>query len=242
LRDVFAELFEAVSHFDGRAFRTLPLLFLRPGRLSAEWKAGRRTRFVSPTNMFFFSVFLLFLVPEISGRHILDIRNMLHITVTHGAAGQASSSLSRSSPSALSHSVTSAVANALSHADYYNMRVESLASKLVLLMAPILAGIFACLLFFRRTHNGYDHVVAALYELSWLSLALAFVSALPASVEQGALAILFVLVPVHLILHLRGFYRLKFVSAVAVGVGTMALSLVAAWVLIIAITIVGIAA
>ena len=47
-------------HFDGRLWRTLPLLILNPGRLTREWAQGRRTRYVSPLAMFLFTLFVMF--------------------------------------------------------------------------------------------------------------------------------------------------------------------------------------
>jgi hypothetical protein len=55
------ELLHGVMHFDGRIWRTLPLLFFRPGRLTREWVEGKRTRYVSPLAMFLFTAFVLFM-------------------------------------------------------------------------------------------------------------------------------------------------------------------------------------
>jgi hypothetical protein len=56
------EVMHGVVHFDGRIWRTLPLLAFNPGRLTREWIRGRRTRYVSPLAIFLFSVFLMFFV------------------------------------------------------------------------------------------------------------------------------------------------------------------------------------
>jgi hypothetical protein len=54
------ELLHGVVHFDGRIWRTLPLLVFNPGRLTREWIEGRRTRYVSPLAAFLFTVFVMF--------------------------------------------------------------------------------------------------------------------------------------------------------------------------------------
>lgn len=54
------EVLHGVVHFDGRIWRTLPLLMLNPGRLTREWIEGRRTRYVSPLAIFLFTVFVMF--------------------------------------------------------------------------------------------------------------------------------------------------------------------------------------
>jgi hypothetical protein len=52
----------SVLHFDGKIWRTLPLLAWRPGELTRRFIEGERARFVSPMALFLFSVFLMFAV------------------------------------------------------------------------------------------------------------------------------------------------------------------------------------
>ena len=54
------EILHGVMHFDGRLWRTLPLLIGNPGRLTREWVEGRRTRYVSPLAIFLFTMFVMF--------------------------------------------------------------------------------------------------------------------------------------------------------------------------------------
>lgn len=54
------ELLHGVMHFDGRFWRTLPLLLVNPGKLTREWVDGKRTRYVSPLAMFLFTLFVMF--------------------------------------------------------------------------------------------------------------------------------------------------------------------------------------
>lgn len=56
------DLLHSVLHFDGKTFRTLPLLAFRPGELTRRYIDGERARFVSPLAIFLFSVFLMFAV------------------------------------------------------------------------------------------------------------------------------------------------------------------------------------
>lgn len=59
---LFEEILHGVMHFDSRIWRTLPLLFLNPGKLTREWVHGKRTRYVSPLAMYLFTVFLMFML------------------------------------------------------------------------------------------------------------------------------------------------------------------------------------
>lgn len=61
------DLAHGVLHFEGKIWRTLPLLFWRPGELTRRYVHGERARFVSPLALFLFSVFLMFAVLGILG-------------------------------------------------------------------------------------------------------------------------------------------------------------------------------
>ena len=58
----FHDLVHGVFHFEGKIWRTLPLLAWRPGRLTREYIEGRRASYVSPIALFLFVVFLSFAV------------------------------------------------------------------------------------------------------------------------------------------------------------------------------------
>lgn len=49
----------SILHFEGKIWRTLPLLFFRPGQLTRRYVHGERARFVSPLALFLFSIFLM---------------------------------------------------------------------------------------------------------------------------------------------------------------------------------------
>lgn len=59
LASIGHDLLHGVFHFEGRIWRTLPMLFTRPGALTRRYIAGERARFVSPLALFLFSVFLM---------------------------------------------------------------------------------------------------------------------------------------------------------------------------------------
>lgn len=61
-RAIGHDLLHGVLHLEGRTWRTLPMLAFRPGDLTRRYIDGERTRFVSPTAIFLFSVFLMFAV------------------------------------------------------------------------------------------------------------------------------------------------------------------------------------
>ncbi|WP_188053126.1 DUF3667 domain-containing protein [Sphingosinithalassobacter sp. CS137] len=64
---VWHEILHGVVHFEGKLWRTLPLLAWRPGELTRRYIEGERRRFVSPMALFLFSVFTMFAVFQITG-------------------------------------------------------------------------------------------------------------------------------------------------------------------------------
>jgi hypothetical protein len=56
------EFLHGLLHFDTKAWRTLPLLVVQPGRLTRNYIDGKRTSYVSPLALFLFMVFLMFFV------------------------------------------------------------------------------------------------------------------------------------------------------------------------------------
>jgi hypothetical protein len=58
----FHDFAHGVLHFEGKIWRTLPLLAWKPGELTRRYIDGQRANFVSPIALFLFSVFLMFAV------------------------------------------------------------------------------------------------------------------------------------------------------------------------------------
>ncbi len=56
------DILHGVFHFEGKIWRTLPMLAFKPGELTRRYIDGERARFVSPIALFLFSVFLMFTV------------------------------------------------------------------------------------------------------------------------------------------------------------------------------------
>ncbi|MBA3669493.1 MAG: DUF3667 domain-containing protein [Sphingomonas sp.] len=67
LKAFFHDLLHGVLHFEGKIWRTLPLLAWRPGELTRRYVDGQRASFVSPIALFLFFVFLLFAVGGLTG-------------------------------------------------------------------------------------------------------------------------------------------------------------------------------
>jgi hypothetical protein len=51
-----------ITHFDGKFFETLKYLIFKPGLISKEYIAGRRTRYLNPIRMYVFTSAIFFLI------------------------------------------------------------------------------------------------------------------------------------------------------------------------------------
>lgn len=76
------DILHGVFHFEGKLWRTLPMLVWKPGDMTRRYIHGQRARFVSPLALFLFSVFLMFAVFESVGGPIQ--LNVDQATMTNG--------------------------------------------------------------------------------------------------------------------------------------------------------------
>lgn len=65
----FHDLLHGAFHFEGRIWRTLPMLAIQPGRLTREYVDGRRASYISPIALFLFAAFLLYFTMHALGPH-----------------------------------------------------------------------------------------------------------------------------------------------------------------------------
>ncbi len=72
------DFFDDFRTFDSKFWRTLFLLFLRPGRLTLEFNSGRRVRYLHPRQMYFFvSVIFFLLLSLLGGSDLFDLQRLL---------------------------------------------------------------------------------------------------------------------------------------------------------------------
>ena len=76
LSEVGHEFLHGVTHFDGKAWTTLPMLVFGPGKLTRDYIEGKRARYIAPVPLFLLIVFLMFFV-----------LSFLHINTGGGATG-----------------------------------------------------------------------------------------------------------------------------------------------------------
>lgn len=67
VRAFFQDFVTALFNFEGKIWRTLPMLAWRPGEMTRRYIAGERARFISPIALYLFTVFAMFAVLNFSG-------------------------------------------------------------------------------------------------------------------------------------------------------------------------------
>ena len=73
------EVLESFTHADGKIFHTFGRLVTRPGRLTAEFLAGRRKPYLKPLAVFLVANTLFFLVLPLLGWNTLTTPLALHL-------------------------------------------------------------------------------------------------------------------------------------------------------------------
>jgi hypothetical protein len=67
VRAFFADFIQGLYNFEGKIWRTLPMLAWCPGLMTRRYIAGERARFISPVALYLFTVFLMFATLNFTG-------------------------------------------------------------------------------------------------------------------------------------------------------------------------------
>jgi hypothetical protein len=73
VRAFFQDFVTALFNFEGKIWRTLPMLAWRPGEMTRRYIAGERARFISPVALYLFTVFAMFAVLNLTGALGTDV-------------------------------------------------------------------------------------------------------------------------------------------------------------------------
>lgn len=241
LSHLLEELVEGIAHFDGRLWRTLPLLAFDPGRLSREWREGKRMRYIAPLHVFLFAVFLVFTIPAVTGGHVFTFAGPTAAQPDAVAPIKVDGDLKDAPP--MIQSIVKGLEKRGEKAEYYGYKIETLVYKLSFMVVPISMGILALLLWWKRGYTLYDHGTVALYGVGFLSLILAVLLPLPlpAQVDSQVLGFACLGLLAHAIVHLKGAYALGWPAAVGIGVLQALLSVFGFAIFLIAVVALGLA-
>jgi hypothetical protein len=261
LSHLLHEFVEGVAHFDGRLWRTLPVLTLNPGRLSREWIEGTRARYVAPLHVFLFAVFLMFTIMSLhigAEKHPVApvVINEAHATSPSEQAAamrqmrqQALEALKKpdqqDGPSRWANQTLADffgfAASRIEHADYYGYKIKTLLYKLSFLTPPLAMAILWLLLLYKRRYSLYDHGVVALYGLGFLALVWGIGLLFPGDVRGLWVFAMMIVVPIHAVRHLKVAYGMGWPAAIIVGVMMGFLTTLSLVAFIIAVAALGLA-
>ena len=161
LRTSFVE----ATSLDSRLWLTLRYLFLRPGRLSLEYREGRRRRYLSPIGLFLLGNLLFFLAPPLNDFQ-LSLEDQYELQPYSAWTAQWIDAYLDASGRSFQ-----AVAAA------YQLRVTELAKLMVIVHVPLLAAGTMLLAPDKRLFYA-DHIVMGLHYFAFLMAYLLLISAM----------------------------------------------------------------
>jgi hypothetical protein len=226
-----AELLEGLVHVDGRLWRTLPALLLRPGKLTRDFLDGHRAPQIPPLRLFLVVLLAIFLVGGLTDKakfvnidiststdqggkvttKVSEPRTLEQLTPAERAdlskqLSQVKVNLGRGDDPRATDWLKDRVSRALADPQKFYLVLEQWSERFAFLMLPISALLLSLAFIFQRRFYLFDHTIFSLHSLSAVGLMLTATLALRPLI--GHTSDVFILpAPVHLFFHMRGVYR-----------------------------------
>jgi len=206
----FHDFLHGVLHFEGKIWRTLPLLVWKPGLLTRAYIDGQRARFLSPVALFLFGVFLTFAVMGLAGA--LKAPNFKNGNAQIETLNARALKDRNIKPETLDLETTGLVSwvrepleKARQNPELLFYKLKTNAYKFSWALIPISVA-FVWLLFpFSRRFRLYDHAVFVTYSLCFMMLLLA-AATLIGFVASPIASLAWLVPPLHMYRQLRGAY------------------------------------
>lgn len=270
LGHMFEEMLHGVAHFDTRAWRTLPMLAFRPGRLTREYVFGRRARYISPLALFLFLVFTMYIVFTAMGGASVGVAPVADIPAPAvSATDEATLPSGEPAPpemravtqeeafDIISNAVESGaftvttgnkwldkkITEKLKDPAFALYKIQNAAYKFSFLLVPISLPFLWLIFFWKKGVTMFDHSAFILYSLSFVSLLMLVAAVVSRLIPPlaGLAGFLFPLTPpVHMYFQLKGAYALGWFSALWRTVFLVLAALVCLGLFIIAMMALGI--
>jgi hypothetical protein len=90
-RELIHEALEGITHSDSRLWRTLSLLWFKPGKLTQEFVAGRRAKYLPPFRLYLVLSVIFFLVASFSHTRVkmAEMRNgKIHVVTSQAGCSE----------------------------------------------------------------------------------------------------------------------------------------------------------
>ena len=197
---------------DGRLARTVPILLFRPGRLTLNYTAGKRARYVPPFRLFLLAslVFYLNLFALVPGGQYInldeDTRAEISASLSDEELAEVAAELPQSArerleeaniqvaaPEDVRNEIESQIATVLDNPDQFSAQVETWLPRLSILLVPLTVLALVVLHLWRRKLFVYDHAIHALHLHSWMYLTGALMMLLGPYLPGALIGLYFVL-------------------------------------------------
>jgi hypothetical protein len=220
------EALEGLLHMDGRLWRTLPDLMLRPGRLTRAYLEGHRAPQIPPLRLFLVVLLMIFLVggltttaklgrpgppPTAAGANApqkpfgeMTPEERARLAEKFRSGSSHLDFDSESKPAA--DWLRDRIARTLQDPERFYLILEQWAERFAFLMLPISALLLSVLFVFQRRFYLFDHTIFSLHSLSAMGVAIIGAMLLSTVIGDSGWALIFP-APVHLFVHMRGVYR-----------------------------------
>jgi len=230
---LIGEVVESLLHADGRLWRTLPDLMLRPGRLTRDYLDGHRAPQIPPLRLFLVVLLAIFVVGGLTSGGKLGKVTTVSSTTSNGkvvATTTATHALSDATPQeraalrakmsqfkvtlggngpdkAATAWLQSRLKTALDDPERFKLVLEQWSERFAFLMLPVAALLMSLLFVFQRRFFLFDHTIFSLHSLSAMGLVGIAYLIIGAIAGEGTASVVLLAMPVHLFLHMRGVYR-----------------------------------
>jgi hypothetical protein len=165
LRHFLAESVEALVNTDGRLWRTLSTLVTRPGVLTSEYFAGRRTPYLRPLQLFLLCNVFFFVVQGLSGNTVLN--TPLRVHAHHTRHRELAHRWAYGAPHVEGEPLTIARER---FQQRFDQAADAQSRSLVIIMVPLFAVLLGGL-FYRRRRYFAEHLVFATHFYAFMLLA-----------------------------------------------------------------------
>jgi len=196
---IWHDLLHNVLHFEGKLWRTLPLLIWRPGELTRRYVHGERKRFISPLSLFLSAIFLIYAVLTLTGVGDVIGKEFEKLAIK-GSHQQ--------------------------DVEIFMYKTKTNAYKFAWVILPMSIFIMRFMFLRSKEFNWYDHYVFVTYSISLVAIILItshILNVLSESIFSSLLGCAYI--PVHMYRQLRDAYRLSWFGALCRSIALVIVSL-----------------
>lgn len=227
---LFMETVEGLFHLDGRLWRTLPGLMIRPGQLTRSYLEGHRAPQIPPLRLFLVVLLLVFTTGSLGRHSFVNIQSKGDRASSSAPASEGLGALTPAQRDRIkgetdkvqvkfasdkvdkpaSEWLQIRLKKVVDEPERFGLVLESWGERFAFLLLPLSAALLSIAFLFRRGVYLFDHVIFSLHSLSFLGLLTSAFFILPQSVGVW----LFLAAPVHLFFHMRQVYRTSIMGAI----------------------------